>query len=219
MARELNDDEQLDELKGWWKRYGNSLLTVALLIAAAFLAWNAWQNYQARKVAEASNTFDQLLALTTDEAPLDAPKRDQADKLVGQLVNDHGQSLYADMARMIQARIAVDSGELDKAIAALNGEIEKGAQSYFVANARIDLARLQVERQHFEDALNTLSASIPESLASRTLEVKGDALRGLKRLDDARTAYRDAMQQADAMHMPKYGLQLKLDDIAAEETH
>lgn len=219
MARELNDDEQLDELKGWWKRYGNLISTIVLLVAAAFFGWQAWHNYQARKVAEASYTFDQLLMLTADNAKLDNAGRDQADKLVSQLTTDYGRNLYADMARLIQARIAVDSGELDKAIAALKGEINDGSQSYFVGTARINLARLQIERQHFEDALATLNGAIPEALASRKLETKGDALRGLKRFEEARTAYRQAMTKADELHMPQYGLQLKLDDLAAEETH
>ncbi len=53
MAYDLQEQEQLDELKAWWKKYGNLILTVVTIVLLAFAAHNGWRWYQ-RSQAEAS---------------------------------------------------------------------------------------------------------------------------------------------------------------------
>ena len=53
MAYDLQEQEQLDELKAWWKKYGNLILTVVTVVLLAFAAYNGWRWYQ-RSQAEAS---------------------------------------------------------------------------------------------------------------------------------------------------------------------
>ena len=38
MAYDLQEQEQLDELKAWWGKYGNLILTVATVVLLAFAA-------------------------------------------------------------------------------------------------------------------------------------------------------------------------------------
>jgi predicted negative regulator of RcsB-dependent stress response len=51
MAYDLEEQEQLESLKAWWKQYGNAVtwaLIVILLGLAAWSGWNYWQRVQAR---------------------------------------------------------------------------------------------------------------------------------------------------------------------------
>ena len=62
MAKHLNLDEQeqLDELKHFWKRYGNLILWALIVVFGAFAAWNGygyWQRYQA---VPASAMYDEV---------------------------------------------------------------------------------------------------------------------------------------------------------------
>ena len=50
---DLEEQEQLDELKTWWKVYGNLVTAIVVALALAVLAWqgwNWWQRQQTRKV-------------------------------------------------------------------------------------------------------------------------------------------------------------------------
>ena len=57
---DLQEQEQLDELKAFWKQYGN-LVTWALILAlGAFAACNGWNWYQRDQATKAGAMFDEL---------------------------------------------------------------------------------------------------------------------------------------------------------------
>src|SRR5713101_7983620 len=45
-AYDLEEQEQLAELKAWWKEHGGTVILGATLALAAFGAWNGWVWYQ-----------------------------------------------------------------------------------------------------------------------------------------------------------------------------
>jgi predicted negative regulator of RcsB-dependent stress response len=48
---DLEEQEQLDDLKHFWKSYGN-LITWTLIVAfGAYAAWNGWQYWQRTQAA------------------------------------------------------------------------------------------------------------------------------------------------------------------------
>jgi predicted negative regulator of RcsB-dependent stress response len=61
MALDLEEQEQVDEAKAWWKQHGNKVIwgvTAFLLVAAGWRGWQTWTHTQA---AEASMLFDQAV--------------------------------------------------------------------------------------------------------------------------------------------------------------
>ena len=57
---DLQEQEQIDELKAFWKRWGN-LITWALIAAlAGFAGWNGWNWYQREQGVKAGVLFDEL---------------------------------------------------------------------------------------------------------------------------------------------------------------
>ena len=45
-AYDLEEQEQLAEIKAWWKQHGNLLMNVLTAAALAVLAWQGWNWYQ-----------------------------------------------------------------------------------------------------------------------------------------------------------------------------
>lgn len=221
MARDIKDidleDEQSDAFIAWWKRNGISLIAGVLLAVAAILAWNAWQQHKSNQAASASQMYDQLMELTSDFTKLSDTQRNQVSQLADRLADDHGGTLYADFGRLIQARVAVDAGDTGTAAASLQQLIANAHDDYLKQVATINLARIQVDRKDYENALKTLDVDIPNELKVQQLSARGDALVGLQRLADARKAYQSALDTAKAQQMPDYGIRLKLDDIAPQE--
>lgn len=52
MAYDLQEQESLDELKAWWEKWGNLVLSVITVVCLAFAGYNGmkwWERHQAQK--------------------------------------------------------------------------------------------------------------------------------------------------------------------------
>nr|WP_206022484.1 tetratricopeptide repeat protein [Halomonas bachuensis] len=205
------EEEQLEAIKRWWKENGTSLIAGVAIAIAGVVGWNAWQSYQDNQAQAASMRYQQVVNLAGSE------ETDEARSLIDEITGDHGGTLYADLARLIDARLAVDEGELDKARDILDGVIASSKREYIQGLARLRLARLQVATDDAEAALDTLARDVPAALTAQQADVRGDALHALGRDDEARQAWQEALAVAEQRNQPIYGVQLKLDDLGAEE--
>ncbi|PWV81576.1 tetratricopeptide repeat protein [Halomonas sp. A11-A] len=215
MAELRTEEEQVEALKRWWKENGISLIAGVAIAAAGVFGWNAWQNYQENQASAASARYQHLINLTAG-SQLDDASIAEARELVVEITDNHGKTLYADLARLIDARLAVAQESPAEARAALEAVIDASGRDYVKGLARLRLARLQVADGDAEAALSTLEAGVPEALAAQRAEVRGDAYHALGRESDAGAAWREALDLAEARDQPLYGVQLKLDNLGID---
>lgn len=220
MAELKTEEEQIDAIKRWWKENGTSLVAGVVLAGAGIFGFNAWQDYQDGQAEAASLGYQQLVALSasqdaaekTDEQALSSA-RDTAD----QLIENHDGSLYAELALLIDARLAVQQDDLEGARKALEKALEDSPRRYVQSLARLRLARLDVAAGDAQAALERLDDSIVEPLAAQRHNVRGDAYFALDQKDEARAAWQQAQTLADEQDRPLYGVTLKLDDLGTDE--
>lgn len=212
MAELRTDEEQLDVIKRWWKENGTALIAGVAIAVAGLVGWNFWQNHQASQSEAASMRYEHLISLT------DQGNIDEARSLVAEIADNHGGTLYADLALLIDARLAVDAGELREAHQTLDDLIASSDNHYLQGLARLRLARVQLAEGDAQAALDTLAQDMPEALAAQHADIRGDALHVLERRDEARQAWQEALAIAEQHDQPIYGVQLKLDDLGLEET-
>lgn len=212
MAELRTDEEQLDVIKRWWKENGTALIAGVAIAAVGLVGWNFWQNHQASQSEAASMRYEHLISLT------DQGNIDEARSLVAEIADNHGGTLYADLALLIDARLAVDAGELREAHQTLDDLIASSDNHYLQGLARLRLARVQLAEGDAQAALDTLAQDMPEALAAQHADIRGDALHVLERRDEARQAWQEALAIAEQHDQPIYGVQLKLDDLGLEET-
>lgn len=216
MAELRTEEEQVEALKRWWKENGMALVAGVAIAAAGVFGWNAWQDYQEGKASAASLRYQNLINLTAGNG-LDEASLGEARELVVEITDEHGNTLYADLARLIDARLAVAEEDMDGARAALEALIDTSDRDYVRGLAHLRLARLQVAEGDAEAALATLDAGVPEALAAQRAEVRGDAYHAMGRTDDAGSAWREALELAEERDQPLYGVQLKLDNLGHDE--
>jgi len=217
VAELRTEEEQVDALKRWWKENGISLIAGVAIAAAGVFGWNAWQNYQENQASAASARYQHLINLTAG-SQIDDASLSEARELVIEIVDNHGKTLYADLARLIDARLAVAQGDPADARAALETVIDVSGRDYVKGLARLRLARLQVADGDAEAALATLDAGVPDALAAQLAEVRGDAYYTLGRDSEASVAWREALDLAEARDQPLYGVQLKLDNLGLDSS-
>lgn len=219
MADHLTDEEQLQQLKNWWKENGTWLITVVLLGLIAYFGYQSWQNYQRQQAEQASALYAELqesIEVKQGET-LSEEKRSTASYLIQQIQDEYATTQYAINANFVAAKIAVDSDDLEAATAPLSWVIDNG-DSAAKALAELRLARVYIALKQYDDALSQLNTEKADNYLSLVAELKGDAYMGLENWAEARIAYQEAIDGlGDTTSFRLRLLPIKLANVPAVE--
>ena len=201
------EQEELEKLKAWWKHYGNALLFGVALGAAILFGVHYWNQHRERSLGEASALYQQMLQ---DQR---AKKLDSARQAGDKLLNDYAATPYAAMAGLVLARLDHDAGDAAGARTRLQWVLDHAKDAAAEQAARLRLARLYASSGEHERALSLIEAKQPPGFESEYLELKGDIFSALGRKDEARQAYREAIQHLSNGSAYAPVLTMKLDDL------
>jgi predicted negative regulator of RcsB-dependent stress response len=204
---DLEEQEQLDTIKTWWKMYGNLVTGVLLAISLSVLAWQGWSRYQNSQSAEASAIYavlEQAIALR------DAQKVKAA---AGELAEKFGRTSYAALGALLAAKQSFEAGDLKTAKAQLTWASDNGKDE-IQDMARLRLAAVLLDEKSYDEALKQLDAKHSPAFDARFLDLKGDVLVAQEKKSEARAAYKAAQAKLEG----KAGvaaelLQQKLDGL------
>mgnify|MGYP000606093931 CR=1 FL=1 len=143
---DLEEQEQLDQFKHFWTRWGNlitGVITAALLVYASYNGWQYWQQRQAAQAAVLYDTFEKAAR----EADLPLMARSLSD-----MQDQFGRTTYTQQAALLAARIYANKSNLPEAEKALQWEIDHGQEDGYVALARLRLSALNMETKNLDKA-------------------------------------------------------------------
>lgn len=192
-AYDLEEQEQLDELKTWWKLHGNLITNVLLALALAMAGWQGWNWWQRNQAAQASAVFH---ALQGAVAQRDGKRvRD----LAGELVDKYAISEYAAMGALLAARMQVEAGDAKSARVQLAWAAENAKDPGLRDVARLRLATVLLDEKAYDEALKQIVSPPLAAFQPRYSELRGDILSAQAKTAEARAAYDAALSQIDAL--------------------
>lgn len=206
MAYDLEEQEQIDNLKAFWNQYGNFILTVLTVVLLGIAAFRGWGWYQGQQAAQASVVYDQLQAA--------AQRKDIAKvkETAGTLFESYGRTVYGQMAALVAAKAYHDSGDARAAKAPLQWLVDKGGEGEFAMVARVRLAGILLDEKAFDEGLKLLAGDAGR-FAGEFADRRGDLLLAQGKVDDARAAYKLALEKLDERSPLRRAVQLKLDGL------
>ena len=183
---DLEEQEQLDELKHFWKRYGNLITWALIVVFGTIAAWNGYQYWQRSQAAQAAALYDEVerAAQGGDAARLERSFTDIKDKF--------GSTSYAQQAGLLAARVFQDTGKTDASKAALTWVAGKSTDDGFAAIARLRLSALLMDAKAYDEALKQLAESFPKEFEPLVADRKGDIFLLQGKRAEAVEAYRAA---------------------------
>ena len=204
---DLEEQEQIDSLKTWWKMYGNLVTGVVVAASIAVIAWQGWNWYQRNQAAQAAAIYG---VLEQAAALRDGQKVKSA---AGELAEKFGGTSYAWLGALVAAKQSFDSGDLKTARAQLTWAADN-AKDEVKDLARLRLAAVLLDEKAYDEALKQLESTHAAAFDARFLELKGDVLAAEGKLPEARTAYKSALEKmADKPSASRELLQQKLDSL------
>ncbi|MCK9285692.1 MAG: tetratricopeptide repeat protein [Rhodocyclaceae bacterium] len=211
---DLEEQEQLAELKTWWKLHGNrvtSLVTVAVLAVAGWQGWNWWQREQSTQAS--------ALYAGVEKAAV-AKDAKQARQLTGELIDKFPRTAYAPLAAMLSARVQVEAGESKNAQPQLQWAAENAGDDALRDLARLRLATVLLDDKSYDEALKQLAVTPGSAFAPRYAELKGDVLLAQGKQAEAVAAYQAGIAALETLrktdNAPPHGAYLDLLKLKME---
>ena len=188
---DLEEQEQIAALRGWWKQYGGWATGLLLAIAMGWLGWYGWQTYQKTQNAEASRVFLLLQQASAQQ------NTSQVKQAAGELVNQYPRSQFAALGALLAATTLEAAGDAKSAEAQLVWVADNGKDAVRGV-ARLRLAGIQMDQKDYDAALKTLSETPPAGFAARFDAARGDVYVAQGKLTEARASYDAALKNLDA---------------------
>ena len=205
---DLEEQEQLAELKAFWKQHGNLILIAIVAALAVVLGYWTWTRYQGSQTAQASAVYGELQKAATAN---DAKKvRD----LAGTLIEQYPRSVYAPLGAFISAKIHFGAGDLKTARAQLAWAAENARDPGVQALARLRLANVLLDEKDYDEALKVLAVKPEPAFEALFEDLRGDVLAAQAKGAEARAAYTAALGKLKPGDDTARDLiQLKLDGL------
>jgi predicted negative regulator of RcsB-dependent stress response len=196
MPLDLEEQEQLAELKAWWREHGTRITAVVLAVAVGFAGWVAFRSYSQSQAMEASVLYD---AISNAAQANDAKALRDAS---GTLVESYPGTAYASMGALLAARYYFERNDLKNAKAQLQWVIERASSDDFKQLARLRLAAVLLDEKAYDEALALLQSQPAAAYEALYAALRGDILLAKNQAADARAAYKLALEKADKKNGP-----------------
>jgi predicted negative regulator of RcsB-dependent stress response len=211
-AYDLEEQEQLESLKAWWKENGNLVLTTLSLVLVVLAAWQAWNYYQRNQAVQASALYAAV------QKAAGANDLKQVRESAGAILEQYPRTAYAAMAALVSAKAHFQGGDLKTAHAQLAWVAENAKDEALQDIARLRLASVMLDEKAYDDALKTLDAKHGAAFDAPFLAARGDVLVAQGKKDEARAAYKAAVDKTDAKDTGLRGsIQLRLDALGTAQ--
>lgn len=204
---DLEEQEQLEQLKAFWQRWGNPIVWVLTVCLLGYAGWTGWNLWQRNKAAEASVLFTQL------EQAVKTGDLNAGQGLWVQLQKNYSSTAYAAQGALLTAKLQLDKGKTDEAKASLNWAAANASDEAYADVARLRLAALQMDAKQLDEALKTLESVKGADFAPLVADRRGDIALLQSKPDQAKTEFKKAYDGMDKQLDYRRMVEMKLASL------
>ena len=206
---DLEEQEQLDQLKAFWKQYGNLVTWTITLVLAAFAAWNGWNWYQRDQAGKAAAMFDELEKAAT------AGDASRAGGIFNDMKERFPRTVFTQQGGLLAAKVQFEKSQPDAAVAILGWVAGNASEAEYQTVARLRLAGVLADQKKYDEALKQLDGASGKEFEALVADRRGDVLLAQGKTEDAKAAYTKAWQAMDAKVEYRRLIDAKLTSLGA----
>ena len=167
MAYSIEEEQEINQLKDWWKENGKTIIVAFILGVGGMFGWRYWQAHQAEQIAQASAQYDALI--------YSAQQDEQAKKAnIEQFVQANSKTAYAVFALLDEAKKATEKQDFAAAEVNLNQALTQSQDEVLTSIVALRLSSVQFQLGQLDNALTTLNQVKGESFNARKAILTGD---------------------------------------------
>jgi predicted negative regulator of RcsB-dependent stress response len=207
---DLDEQEQLDQFKHFWKTYGNLITWVLIVVLGAFAAWNAYEYWQRSQATQAASMFDEV------ERSIATGDVTKVERALSDMNAKFGSSPYAQQAGLLAAKTFYEKGNLDASKKALALVAEKSSDVGYQAIAKLRLASALIESKNYDEALKQVSGAYPKEFEPMAADRRGDVLALQGKPAEAKAEYVKAYKGFDDKSAYRRLVEVKLNALGGD---
>lgn len=183
---DLQEQEQLEDLKAFWRRYGNLITWTLALALGTLAAWNGWNWYQRDQGAKAGAIYDEL------ERAVQAGESDRSVRIFGDLKDRYPSTAWAVHGALLLSREQTAKGHNDDAAGTLAWAAQQARDEALKALASLRLAGVHLDAGRHDKAVEALDAVKSKDFEALVADRRGDVLLAMGRQDEAVKSFQAA---------------------------
>jgi len=206
---DLEEQEQLDQLKHFWKQYGNLVTWVLVAALGAYAAWNGWTWWQRDQAVKAGAMFDEL------DRAAQAGDAEKSGRIFSDMKERYPRTSFAQQGGLLAAKVQFDKGQFDAALVTLGWVAEHASEAEYQTIARLRAAGVLLDQKKYDEAMKQLDAAGAKEFEPLVADRRGDVLLAQGKKDDAKAAYQKAWQAMDPKVEYRRLIEAKLTALGA----
>ncbi len=207
---DLEEQEQLDQIKHLWDRWGTLITGIVVVLALGFAGWNLYNFWDRRQAGQSAVLYDEV------ERAVQAGDAGRAERAFQDIRDRFGRTVFAQQAGLSAAKVMLDKGNRDGAKAALAWVADSGRDEGLQAIARLRTAAVLLEAKSYDEALKQLDKTMPASFEPLASDRKGDVLALQGKTKEAASAYTAAWKALDAQAEYRRLVEIKLNALGID---
>ncbi len=190
---DLQEQEQLDAFKAFWRQYGNLVTWTLAIVLAGFAAYNGWNLWQRNQAEGAAVLYDQM------QKAAQSKDANRAGVVFNDIKDRYGRTPYAANAGLLAAKVQAGQSQIDEALKTLAWVSDNAGDAEVKTMARMHAAGLLMDKKLHNEALKQLDAIGPVegTMAALAADRRGDVQAALGQADQARKSYELAHKLID----------------------
>jgi predicted negative regulator of RcsB-dependent stress response len=189
---DLEEQEQLDQLKAFWKAYGNLITWVLILVLGGFAAFNFWNYWQREQAVKAGAMYDEL------ERAVQGGDLARTAGIFADMKQRFPGMAFTQQGGLLAAKLQFEKKQPDAAVGTLGWVAENASEAEYKTVARLRLAGVLIDQKKYDEAARQLDAATEKDFAALVDDRRGDLLMAQGKKAEAKAAYTKAWQAMDA---------------------
>lgn len=204
---DLEEQEQLDQIKHFWAKYGNAISWLLIVVFGGIAAYNGWNWWQRNQAAKAAVLYEEV------DRAVQSQDLDRVGRVLADMRADFARTTFAAQASLLAGKALFDGGQLDKAREALQAVLNESKDEGLQAVARLRLASVELQAEKPDAALQVLQAKVPAAFEPLLADRRGDVLLAQGKADEAKAQYEAAWKALDASNEVRRLVAVKLASL------
>lgn len=203
MTDYLTEEEQIENIKQFFKKYSTHLITFISVILLSFGIFQYMNWHKSKQNNILSGTYENMMIAVSNH------NSEQIEAYAKNIIDVSRKSVYKDAAFLALAKLKAEAEDYAAAKEYL------GKVNYFhplKELAKIRIARIQCTENLFDEALNTLELVKSREYLPIINETKGDIYAKMKRFDEALKYYNLAAEDEYLKNTGNTFLEIKINE-------
>ena len=208
MAAHLEEQQELDNFKYFWKTTGKWLFALLILAALGYLGYTVYQNRKVSQNQEAAAILAEIVEKAQNKAP-----QNEINAELAKLQQSYPQSISAAQATLMAAATEFDAHRYDVAEAHLKWVLSNQQDSLIQALAAQRLGVVLLQQKKYDAALAALDTPVDAAFTPLLMETKGDVYTAQGKSQEALKNYGQALEKMPQDSVGRELVQMKLDSL------